>query len=811
MNYIAHIRDSDDEIQTAYQHAKGVSDRCAECAGAIGFSSMGRLMGFLHDMGKSKQEFAGYIEYTHAHPDDLSRRGSVNHSAAGARYLYERFGDSKDPIERLAAQMLAQAVCSHHHRSVIDTIDPEGEDIFRKRIYPEREIGYEESVNNFLQECGQDFPIDQLFREGVAELRRVLAIIKAEQLPLRFMLHLIMKYLFSCLLEADRSDTELFMQNRLPEKEPELPALWKELTEKLDARLEGFPRNSRIGRLRHKISESCRAFGDRETGIYRLCVPTGGGKTFGSLRAALLHAEQTGKRRIFYIIPYISILDQNAKEIRDALQNDAVILEHHSDIIIEEDEEEYYRAVSQSYRIPIVLTTMVQFLNTFYAAGSQNIRRMQSFANAVIVFDEIQSLPVKCVDLFNCALNFLCFLCGTTSILCTATQPRLDRVPVRLRLAGRPDMIPDMEAQFTLIKRTKVIDKTRDGDFTPEALAGFTMDLSEDSILLILNTKSAAREVFLALEALNQELPEAQRFSLCHLSNNMCPTHRMDVLGEVREKLGGERVICVSTALIEAGVNISFRCVIRDLAGLDSVAQAAGRCNRHGESAAPGNVYIVRIKNERLGYLPDIKIGAECSEHVLHEFAADPAQFGGDLLSRRTMERYYRYYFDNRLPEMEYDIKNANTTLYKLLYNNSDAQSAYRDIHGAEPPYLMPQAFETAAARFSVIEDNTVGVIVPYAGPGHPGEPDGAELIERLSGRCDFETMNACLKAAQRYSVNIVRNGKEENGKSNIDLLVEKGYLHWIGNHTMLAVDKSCYDPRFGLDFKQYRMEFLDY
>ncbi|MGH2569316.1 MAG: CRISPR-associated helicase Cas3', partial [Bacteroidota bacterium] len=329
------------------------------------------------------------------------------------------------------------------------------------------------------------------------------------------------------------------------------------------------------------MSQQCFEYSSKSSGLYQLTVPTGGGKTLASLRFALHHASKHEMDRIFYVIPYTSIIDQNAEEVKKILEDkDAkgkflgrVVLEHHSNLTPDE-ETRRQNLLSENWDAPIVFTTQVQFLETLFGSGTQSARRMHQLANSVIIFDEVQTIPVRCVHMFNVALRFLVHNCGSTVVLCTATQPLLDKVePAQRSLTIPPEyrMMQNEKELFAKLKRVKVHDRRRAGGWSEEdvtELAGQELH-KMGSVLIIVNTKNSARSLYQQLSA--------RPTDTYHLSTNMCPAHRLGVLNAVKQRLSNKQpVVCVSTQLIEAGVDIDFGSVIRYLAGLDSITQAAG-------------------------------------------------------------------------------------------------------------------------------------------------------------------------------------------------------------------------------------------
>ena len=342
-----------------------------------------------------------------------------------------------------------------------------------------------------------------------------------------------------------------------------------------------------IDALRKQVSESCLSASERPKGVYLLTVPTGGGKTLASLRFALHHAAKWSMDRVIYVSPYTSIIDQNAKVVRDILEPDrtefaSVVLEHHSNLT---PVHQTWRSkiLSENWDAPVVFTTAVQLLEGLFGSGTRAVRRMHQMARSVLIFDEIQTVPVRCVHLLNSALNFLVEQCGSTVVLCTATQPLLHEVDYgkgALRLSENAEIMRDVPALFAQVRRYETYDRRRPGGWGHDEAAQLAIGetRSAGSCLVVVNTKREALSIFKECRS------GASDIAVSHLSTSMCPAHRMKVLDEIKDRLArGAPTICVSTQLIEAGVDISFGSAIRALAGLDSIAQAGGRCNRHGE------------------------------------------------------------------------------------------------------------------------------------------------------------------------------------------------------------------------------------
>ncbi|MFT9494220.1 CRISPR-associated helicase Cas3' [Anaerosolibacter sp.] len=797
--FCAHINQTTLKEQSVKEHLYNVSIMCMEYGAKVSLSAIGELIGILHDMGKQTNKFNKYIRYSSMNPDDKSLRGSVNHSTAGAKFIYDNFYNTTDLYQKLTAQLISLAICSHHG-GLIDCLDLKGIDIFTDKMETDKEIFYEEALLNFKAECLEMEHINELFNKSKKEIRNILIEINKVDGSAKFgqfAAGMLLKYLFSCVIDADRYDTYIFMEDKEPQQNISKSTLWNELAEVLETKLKSYPKLSKIDLLREEISLACKNFGKNSPGIYQLAVPTGGGKTLSSLRYALEHAKEFNKDRVFYIIPFTTIIDQNAKEIKDILDHNDIILEHHSNLVVDNEREDY-KLLTERWDSPMIFTTMVQFLDTLFSGGTQNVRRMHNLANSIIIFDEIQAIPIKCINMFNSAINFLANVCNTTIILCTATQPLLSTTKMPLKISENTNIISDMHEKFKQFKRVNLVDKRRIGGYSASALKDFVLDKMDQvkSVLVILNTKSAAKEVFYELNKANGDLPEEKQYSVFHLSTNMCPSHRVSILQDMREKLGYHRVVCISTQLIEAGVNISFGCVVRSLAGLDSIAQAAGRCNRHGEGPC-SDVYVVNVEGENVSKLVDIREGQECTERVFDEFEENPKIFDNDLLSPKTMEKYYQYYFHNRSKEMNYTLSKPNNdkTMYDLLSENMEASNAYEGRNGHKSKLLLKQAFKTAGDKFQVIDQNTTGVIVPYG--------EGKTLITLINGACNLRELKQYLKRAQQFSVNLFELDKRR--------LEEMEGLIKLKAGAILALRDGFYREDVGVTFEEAPMEFCNY
>lgn len=774
-SYFAHVRKADGAIQSLEDHLRETASLCSHFSSLIGLPLCGRLLGLLHDLGKYSSAFQQYIrDITGINGEEAriqaeKRRGTIDHATAGAQYIWDAHQAKRIPC--FLAQVLSVVIMSHHSRAGMkDFIDLTGKSPFLDRLQ-RKDTHKQESLDKVAQEIRQE--IDQLLTSPalVVEFKSRITLIKeatTEQIPRHNAFSLLTRYLFSCLLDADRLSTINFESPkaatfRTTGQTPDWSALINSYESYVASQ---FTQESVIDRIRAEISDECCAAAARVQNLFTLQVPTGGGKTLASLRFALHRAanDQTHQvDRIIYILPYTTILDQNAEVARKIFGKE-IVLEHHSNLSTEQDTWRN-RVLSENWDSPIVFTTSVQFLNSLFAAGTKSARRMHQLSHAILIFDEIQSLPIKTIHLFNNAINFFINQGNTTAVLCTATMPLLESVDSTqgaLELTPGNGIIEDKTALFKKLKRVTIIDNCRPEKWSHSEVAAQASELQKQhqSLLIICNTKDSAHRLFDLLKT-NSSCP------VVHLSTNMCPAHRKHKIALIREKLDPENpqpVICVSTQLIEAGVDLDFGCVIRSLAGLDSIVQAAGRCNRHGHRDM-GFVHVLNFKEETLSSsLKDIELAQQITQRLFHEYRANPASFDHDLLSDQAMTRFYEYYFYRRSEEMSYPGKAGkgnpplaqDCNLLELLsLNRNSSTEAERTKNSAPASLPFKHAFSTAAQAFQVIDAPTQGIVVAYDADGHCG----SELIGKLAASYTNEQISLAdqvrlHKEAQQYTVN---------------------------------------------------------
>ncbi|MGI6356479.1 MAG: CRISPR-associated helicase Cas3' [Lentisphaeria bacterium] len=759
------------ENQLLIAHIENTAKIAKEFADVFGIGNTAYFTGLLHDQGKFTIDFQHYL--SRSLRGENARRGEVIHALQGAKSALDAI---TDPV----VSDIMGAVIATHHNELYDII-AEGERTLTKKLHiNEKNLHYEEVISAFHPEIKEE--------TITAEIYNACKISCSKNLDPFFMLHLMTKVLYSCLVDADRCDAAGLL---IDKKESD----WSHLIQQLEAYLDGFTKTTDLDLIRNKISMQCKESGSRPKGIYTLSVPTGGGKTLSSLRFALEHAKTHGLKRIIYVIPYLSILDQTADTIRDIIGNeyDQYVLEHHSDIDpVESDEEDEHRKLLTSrWDSRIILTTMVQFLETIYSNKASKLRKFHNMSEAVLIFDEIQALPVKCVRLFNNAVNFLHVFGNSTAVLCTATQPHLNKVKRPIILSDNHPLVTLTRSDQKVFERVRLEDRSQSPmSYVQIAeLAKAQLDAGK-STLIILNTKGDARGVYKACKSLDIGVEQA------FLTTDMCPAHRIRVLDKLKESLKSQKpTLCVATQLIEAGVNISFGCVIRAKAGLDSIIQAAGRCNRNNEwPEEPQAVLIIDVEDEKLSRLPEIYEGKMQTSRVFRE-KNNVDKWDAEAIES-ALKLFNDYYFFARENEMDYVVEKSKdgivvSTIFDLLGSNRAATCAFQQHTGMQFRGL-PAAFKTGSDAFSVIEGGQTGIIVPY--------DKAMEYVGEFATTFNPLKKAKILKSLQKYTVNVY--------SSKLSGLLRDGAVKIIDN-VFYLLSNNWYDPeKLGL-LPEPRLEFL--
>ena len=798
MEYPAHIRKVDGKkyIQTVEEHCHGVAEIAAELLRDIGLEKTAYLAGMVHDLGKFSENFKNYIEK--AADGEKVQRGSVNHTFAGVRFLLEKHSDEQlSGFSDIVLEILAYAVGAHH--GLFDCVDDNNNNGFTKRIQKEG-IDYLNAAQEFLKICCSKQDIEDLLKQSEKECLPVFNEIekladnvdaKIQNTQITFYIGFLARLILSAIIEADRSDTSQFMNGYSEKTVKNISEIWINCIKNVEQKLSTMPLDKPINKTRAQISALCAVAGNLESGIYRLNLPTGAGKTLTSLRYALHHALAHNKKRIIFTMPLLSIIEQNAGIIHDYIGNEELILEHHSNIVEtdENDELDKRELLVESWDVPIIITTMVQMLNTLFAGKTANIRRMQALCNSIIVIDEVQTVPDKMLSLFNLALNFLAKICNATIILCSATQPCFEKTMYPLDKSVK-DLITLTKEQETVFKRVRLEYK---GEMDCEELADFAAGILEEnnSLLLVCNTKNEAAVMF---NLLCSKIKDVKAF---HISAGMCTAHRKETIKEMQEALENkqQKVLCVSTQVIEAGVDVSFARVIRLLAGMDNIVQATGRENRNREfdGLAPG--YIVRLKGEVLKGLSEIEAAKNAAANLLVKYKNSPKIYDNDLMSEKAINEYYECLYGNVNDGYhDFYIESVRDSILNLMSCNENVDSGKIPEYNK---YFMHQALKTAGGLFTVFDESSIDIIVPYN--------RGIEIIQEVFavGDKDYGKLKAVLNEAKLYTVSLFKYQKIK--------LEEQGALIFVPSAGVYILQDGYYDELTGLNLNQSELPLQIY
>ena len=784
--YYAHIKQNG-EKQTVMEHLLGTADRACLCLKRVGLEKSAYLAGLLHDMGKFTKEFQEYLKER-----DLNKRGSVIHTFQGCRFLLEQApspAGANEITSQFAAELLAFAAGAHH--GMFDCVNEDGK-IGMKYRKEKSDTFYQEALAALFRQGLTRDTVAKQFASASEEIGRV--VVRIEQSYEKdseycFEIGLLARLLLSAVIEGDRYDTAAFMnETAVPPCREDMRPLWRDRLDFMEKKLAQLPKENPVEMARATISDQCRDFAEQPPGIYRLNVPTGGGKTLSSLRYALVHAKKYNQKRLIFISPLLSILEQNAAVIRAFVGDDSLILEHHSNLVQAEPSSEQLderELLLQSWNSPIIITTLVQLLNCMFDGKTSSIRRFQALCNSVIVIDEVQTVPTKMLSLFNLAIRFLAEQCGATVVLCSATQPYLEGLDHPL--LPLKDIVQYDPEIWNAFLRTKLIPLGNQRLEELPRLIGSMME-NTGSLLVVCNRKDEAAYLL--------EHTKSFAYVSYHLSASMCMQHRRDVVEKLKKSLERkEKTLCIATQVIEAGVDISFQCVVRLAAGMDSIVQAAGRCNRNGESSTPSPVYIVNCTDEKLGKLQDIQRGKDATLSLLNKFQSEADSFRDDLSSDAAIRYYYKaLYSDLACQACDYTLPNLRTTMLDLLSENTKFSAR----GGTEiENWGLRQAFQTAGKAFSVFDENTIDILVPYKA--------GAALISQMcEARCASDPVycGALTKRAAGYTISLYDYQRRK--------LESVGALFQTSCGNALALLPEYYDDCTGLKTDGTNMSFWE-
>jgi CRISPR-associated endonuclease/helicase Cas3 len=725
---IAHVREGG-ETHDLEQHLREVAERAVSFADGFGAGDWARLAGIWHDLGKYQPAFQRYIRAAgrlDAHIEGAP--GRVDHSTVGALHAVELLG-------KVQGILLAYLIAGHHAGLPDHDADETGNSALVSRLTRARE-------NGLLTATLQASPPQDLpgFPEPLGGLPGDSRSEKLEGL------HLWLRMLFSCLVDADFLDTEAFMQPGMAALRSPYPPVGELLTHFslfMETMISGAAPTP-VNRLRKEVYERCCERAQEPAGRFSLTVPTGGGKTLASLGFALNHAKAHGKRRVVYVIPYTSIIEQTADVFRKvfaALGRD-VVIEHHSNAeTAPENESQRTRLACENWDAPLLVTTSVQFFESLYAARTSRVRKLHNLVDSIVILDEAQLLPPEFRKSILSTLRQLTEHYGVTLVLCTATQPALGTVDDfeggYRGLDGMREIMADPADLHRRLRRVRVeLPESLDSPLAWEDLAEKLQ--SHPSALCIVNRRDDCR----TLHAL---MPEGT----VHLSALMCGQHRADVIEHVKDRLkDGSTVRVISTQLVEAGVDLDFPVVYRALAGLDSLAQAAGRCNREGRLDGLGEVRLFVPPGRNMGLIYKAE---QAARELLHGFE-------GDLLEPALFAKFFRLFYGRIDPD--------KGGIEKLLV----------------PDGGLSIAFRTAAERFRLIDDGYhLPVFVAY----------GRRGWERIDELRRLGPDRRLMRSLQRYSVNVTKQDHQH--------LLADGFIEEVFPGIFVQARPELYDDTLGV------------
>lgn len=727
--------------QRLEDHLWNVADLAATFAKPFGAEEWGRTAGLWHDLGKYSRAFQRYLTSASEgdyHAEEI--RGKIDHTSAGAQHAVSQIG--------VLGHLLAYAIAGHH-AGLLDAISDGAclEKRLSKAVEPWQD--------------GPDEPLRAAQAKLPPEVQEELS--KRAEDPRRaaFSVAFFVRMLFSCLVDADFLDTERFMDPERADSRPRWPA---DILERMEVALDRYVAglagdNSPVNLQRRRVRQACLDAAAHEPGLFSLTVPTGGGKTLASLAFALRHAQPHGLDRIVYVIPFTSIIEQNANVFREVFQPlveagvPDPVLEHHSAVDVGEETVES-RLVAENWEAPLVVTTSVQFYESLFANRTSRCRKLHNLAGSVIILDEAQKIPVEYLHPCLLALSELTSHYRASVVLCTATQPAIHRRrDFLIGLEGVREIIPDPPALYLALKRVQVENL---GDQNDGELASRLHD--HEQVLCIVNTRRHARELFQRLE--DEE-------GTIHLSAAMCPEHRSVVLATIHARLKrGQACRVISTQLVEAGVDLDFPVVYRSLAGLDSIAQAAGRCNRNGRLSS-AVTYVFRSEHGRSeAFLRDT---ANAGSQILGGDGSAPLH--SDILSLDAVEHYFRLYYWSQ--QQRWDAEGILGRLHLVQDRKLPFQFAFREI----------------AQRFRLIKTTGEPVIVPW-------DKRGKRLCAELRDSYGLPARRL-LRGLQRYTVQIPKKVWFQHVRRTIELVQDR--------YPVLISPELHYDERIGLVLERER------
>ena len=726
--------------QTLQSHSVNVGEMAAEFARVFGAQEIARHAGQLHDAGKYSLLFQKRLE---------GEIKFVDHSTAGAKIAVERWGN-------VIGKLMAFCIAGHHAGLANGCGEGYNRSTLKQRL---------------ALQFGEDIPaLDTLWQQEIKLLQNLSAPpLKADAHHPFFSYAFFTRMLYSCLVDADYLDTEAFysnLENKTVERGgyPDLNALQHNFNQFINnfrrriaqapEQTEAEKRNAALNRLRSEILDHAVEQATQAQGLFTLTVPTGGGKTFTSMAFALEHAQRHGMRRVIYVIPFTSIIEQNAAEFRKAFGElgEQAVLEHHSTFddgkLQNETTKDKLRLASENWDAPIVVTTAVQFFESLFADRSSRCRKLHNIAGSVIILDEAQMLPLNLLLPIMQAIKELAQNYRCSVVMCTATQPAVQAENGFYRgFENVREIAPKPTALFDKLRRTTVqhISTQTDADLLAKLA-------EHPQMLVIVNNRRHARSLYDQAKHLD---------GMFHLTTLMCAKHRSQKLDEIRGRLKkGEACRVIATSLIEAGVDVDFPLVMRAEAGLDSVAQAAGRCNREGKRPSENSFVWIFAPEDKWQAPPEL-----ATQAAFMRLTAD--SFSDDLLSTQAVAAYFA--------EL-YQLKGSELDNKKILKMHNDTGQS------------LDFPFQTIADKFRMIESHMQPLIIPFDGEAeslisslHHADHIGGLLrkLQPYTVQIPEKALAALYKAGRIEPINEKNFGKQFYTLIGLDLYDEVAGLSW--------------------------------
>ncbi len=715
---ISHIKELNGNqqwlLQSNEEHSKNVAILAEKFASTFGFGQIGKILGLLHDKGKEQEAFQNHIKSSSGYNSTLKDE-RVEHAYVGALLSRKQFPQFDN--------IIGPEIYGHH-----------------SGLHDYNE--YEEVLNRDIPSDVDDSPIDVKFQipSGMKNIKEASDC------------HNLIRVLFSCLVDADYLDTEAFMNKRNSVQRGKADKLvsLKPLLDDFLFKLKKNAKDTPVNRIRNQVQQRCLEMSSHDTGFYSLTVPTGGGKTLSSLVWAINHAITHNKKRVIIAIPYTSIITQTAAILR-SIFGDKNVLEHHSNVdfdsIREKELSEQLRLATENWDYPIVVTTNVQLFESMFSNRPKDCRKLHNIANSIVILDEVQTLPLQYLQPIIDSLKSYNRLFSTSVLLTTASLPALndDFITNSIKLKGINNLIEIIPEDFELHKKLKRVELHFNYEKSSHEEIAQKLEI-ENRVLCIVNTRKHAQAIF------NRLSHDGLSY---HLSRMMCSAHIKKTIDEIKHALketSNKKIIVVATQLIEAGVDIDFPIVYRQEAGLDSVLQAAGRCNREG--------------NLEIGHTTVFSLGSNPPGMISNATSA----------------------LKNMLNVEDWFAPKAMIDYFHQLYVRTDDFDKHKLSSYLYDPSSI--CFKTASQNFKLIEDNGVSIIVNYE--------DSSQLVEQL--RKEGVSYSLMRKLGQ-FSVTVTQ--------SDFDKLNKAGFIEEIIEGIYYIPDAKQYDNKVGLTLNNHWLDEL--